>query len=253
MTGNPAQRESDLQTPGSHQPAWLKAGCHNFAYNILVKDIPSKAAALATEAFATAREWKWAPDAVRGGPWVKPTLTSKDVTELTASSKCNSIQQLLDLGIAKESGHLGVHLRGVSLTLADARPRNTERSRQLLPIPPPRILAAITKKRTSGPSGKSGKSGKSGEKSKHLSGNAKRQLRGLTYKTDAFAKAKWGTNPKAARAKHWKSYAPMRSVKKRSCSGGARICCFINYILHKTLADVFSDWGRAENRFFFSG
>ena len=147
MTGNPAQRESDLQTPGSHQPAWLKAGCHNFAYNILVKDIPSKAAALATEAFATAREWKWAPDAVRGGPWVKPTLTSKDVTELTASSKCNSIPQLLDLGIAKESGHLGVHLRGVSLTLADTRPRNTERSRQRLPIPPPRILAAITKKK----------------------------------------------------------------------------------------------------------
>ena len=66
MTGNPVQRESDLQTRGTHQPSWLKAGCNNFTYKILIENIPSKAAALAAEAFATAREWGCAQDSVRG-------------------------------------------------------------------------------------------------------------------------------------------------------------------------------------------
>ena len=131
--------------------------------------------------------------------------------ELRAASKCISLQQLLNLPMATDSGHLGVHLRGVSLTLADTRPRNATPTRQRLPIPSPRILAAVTKKRKSGPSGKSGKSGK---RKQEPSGNAKRQQRGLEYATDEFARAKWGKRPKAARAKHWKAYAPMRSVKK---------------------------------------
>ena len=120
MTGNPEQREADLQRKGDRQPAWLKAGCEQFRYTIIVDEIPSKAAALATEALMTAHEWRRAPDATRGGPWVRPTLSAGDVLELQAASNCKSLQDLLDSAFAKKSGHLGVHLRGISLTSAVA-------------------------------------------------------------------------------------------------------------------------------------
>ena len=126
MTGNPEQREADLQTKGDHQPAWLKAGCKQFQYNVLVDKIPSKAAALATEALMTAHEWRRAPDATRGGPWVRPKLSAGDISELRASSSCKSLQELLDSSFAKESGHLGVHLRGISLTSAVATSRPSQ-------------------------------------------------------------------------------------------------------------------------------
>ena len=72
MTGNRSQRELDLQTVGDRQPAWLKAGCDKFQHAILVDSIPSRAAALATEALMTAREWRKASDAVRG--WEKKII-----------------------------------------------------------------------------------------------------------------------------------------------------------------------------------
>ena len=219
MTGNATQRESDLQRNDGRQPAWLKAGCKQFQYQILVGDIPSKAAALATEALNTAYIWKSAPDNTRGGPWVKPQLSKRDVLELDAASKCKSLEDLLGLSFAKETGHLGTHLRGVSLTSAETVPAATQpsaavRRRGAAPLPSPGVLAAIKRKRAPGKtSGKSGKSGKS------LSGNKKRARQGLHYGTQSFERAKWGKQPAAARKKHCETYAAMKtSVKRRPSS-----------------------------------
>ena len=46
-TRNPEAREDELQNSGSRQPAWLKAGCRDFSYTILVPDCGTKQAALA--------------------------------------------------------------------------------------------------------------------------------------------------------------------------------------------------------------
>ena len=37
MTGNPAQREGQLQTRGPRQPAWLKTGCLDFHFELLAQ------------------------------------------------------------------------------------------------------------------------------------------------------------------------------------------------------------------------
>ena len=91
-TRNPEGREDELQNPGSRQPAWLKAGCRNFSYKILVPDCRSKQAALATEALVTAHSWRRQPRATRGGPWVLPTLPGADAEELQAVAACKNFQ-----------------------------------------------------------------------------------------------------------------------------------------------------------------
>ena len=92
-TRNPKGREEELQDPDStRQPAWLKAGCQDFSYKILVPDCRSKEAALATEALATAHSWRHQPLATRGGPWVLPTLPAADTRELQAAAACKNFE-----------------------------------------------------------------------------------------------------------------------------------------------------------------
>ena len=116
-----------------------------------------ESAALAAEAMITAQEWRKAPDATRGGPWVRPSLSGRDVLELQAASACKSLTELLGIPCASESGHLGVHLRGVSLVSADSASRNAQTVKQRgMLLPSPKVLSAVKRRRTSGESGKSG-------------------------------------------------------------------------------------------------
>ena len=110
MCGDVWNRERNLQREGDQQPVWLRAGCDRFTFEVVSDRIPSKAAALAVEAFTAAHQWRRFPLRTRGGLWVRPTLTAGDLAELHAS-RCVTLQQLLGLSAAKGLGSLGDHLR----------------------------------------------------------------------------------------------------------------------------------------------
>ena len=210
MTGNAMQRECALQQCGPHQPAWLRAGCLNFKYEILAENVQTKAAALATEALLAAHLWKSAPDQTRGGPWVLPTLSQTSVAELKAVSKCSALRDLLALPEAQGNGPLGVHLRGLSWTSTASSgssatsASSASSSKKPLPIPSRKDQSAVVRKKR--------------RLKKLLSGHEQRKQQGLRYGTAAFRAAKWGKKPTEARAKHWQTYKPMRPmriIKKR--------------------------------------
>ena len=200
MTGDAVRRERSLQQAGCYQPAWLKAGCQRFEFEVVADNIPTKAAALATEALLAAHQWRRSRLAVRGGPWVRPSLSAADLAELKSASACKTLEELLELPAAKGSGHLGEHLRNLVFTAARLSARASPA--QPLPVPSRRDLEAVrrTKKKSSG---------------KSLSGNQKRRNAGLVYGFDDFERAKWGARPGEARARHWQTFKPMRTVAKK--------------------------------------
>ena len=203
MTGDAEQRERSLQQCGPHQPAWLKAGCLDFEYEVVVAKVPSKAAALATEALIAAHEWTRNPLQARGGPWVKPTLTAGDLAELRAVSRCITLQQLLGLPAANGVGSLGEHLRDISFGTSRSASGATQVAlrRGSLPKPPRADLKKVRKEK---------------KRTKSASGHQKRLKAGLSYGSNAFASAKWGQQPTQARAQHWQTFKPMRTrLRKR--------------------------------------
>ena len=224
MSGDSLNRERDLQTAGPRQPAWLKAGHSDFSFEVVLDNIQSKAAALATEALVTAHQWRQTPLVTRGGPWVRPSLSAADVLEIEKAARCDNLRDLLALPEAKGSGHLGAHLADLSFTSASsssaqapvggqargqrgrgASGKGRGRGFRSLRLPSQKDLGAVRKTRKSG--------------GKSLSGHKKRQQAGLEYGSAAFRQAKWGKRPDEARSRHWKTYKPMRKIMKKKPAG----------------------------------
>jgi hypothetical protein len=193
---DPSKREMSLQQPGGeYQPTWLSIGCSNFELKVTHRNIETRAAALAVEAFAAAKKWKSFPRQTRGGAWLRPTLSDDDLLELPAAAKCESLQQLFSLLERFPDGSLAKHLNGLAF-----KPASGKRPRGKLT---PSVLAAVVRKRQSGRSTRSGRVG-----------HAARLSNGLKYGDEGFETAKWGSNPAQARRDHWQNYVSNRVKKK---------------------------------------
>ena len=192
MTGDAARRERSLQQAGPHQPAWLKAGCQRFEFDIVVGNIPTKAAALATEALLAAHQWRRTRLHARGGPWIKPSLSALDLAELREASRCKTLGELLELPAAKGAGSLGKHLRDLSFETSQSIPGPSQTALRSgsLPKPPLADLKKVRKEK---------------KRAKSASGHQKRLKAGLSYGSTAFSLAKWGKQPEQARAEHWQT------------------------------------------------
>jgi len=202
-------REEELQTPGERQPVWLKAGCSDFHFVVLMRDIPTKHAALVVEALMAAHRWKRHPHTARGGPWSRRTLSEQDEIELKMVAKCTTVRQVLEVAEgARPRGSLSVHLKDLSFSTSPAatlslRPKRAGGVSQcplrLLPCPrpPAAALLRVSKKRASGKSKKSG-----------VSGHIWRGGRKLKFGDLKFTKAKWGSEGLEAKRRHqrdWKA------------------------------------------------
>lgn len=108
LTANTETRLAALERPGLFQPAWCKAGF--FSLRVLVGDVPSKSAGLALEALHAARAITAAPSTTRGGPWVLPSLTSKDHKEYRAAAACSTLKALREVAGRLGPGSLASHL-----------------------------------------------------------------------------------------------------------------------------------------------
>lgn len=99
-------------------PAWMKAAGKTavFKYEILEDGIPSKCAALAAEALWAARRIWRHPDLVRGGPWVKPTLTPDMLSEICTVAACKAFMTLSSLADANPAGLLHKHLQDLAFS-----------------------------------------------------------------------------------------------------------------------------------------
>lgn len=199
-------RESTLQIPGPKQPAFLKAGCRDFQYRVLVPNIIGKGAALATEALMAAHQWSKDPNSSRGGPWSRPFLTKKDVAELKAVAGCSTLLQLLKLPEAVGGGRLSQHLQDikytaeVSIFMPSSSSKGASPVARRGPLPGPRLplatLRRVIKKRASGRS---------------CCGHDWRQKKGLQYlakgvASQPFVSSKWGAKGLAAKRQHQRRY-----------------------------------------------
>jgi hypothetical protein len=211
-TLDPTQRELDLQKGGPKQPAWLRAGCQNFLFRILMADAPTKYAALALEALLTARRWRGNAQ-TRGGPWCRPTLSQCDLQELDTVSRCSSLEELFSVAKQFTRGSLHKHLCDLkykpppSKRLPLGAGVFTFRSLQVLEKTfSDAVLAGVTQKRKSGRSTRSGRSG--------VCGHIARKRKKLKYGSLSFAEAQWGSQPAVAKSLHKKSYTARLRAKK---------------------------------------
>jgi hypothetical protein len=214
-TQNVWKRESELQF-GPRQPAWLQAGTGHFHFHVLKAGLPSRGAALATEALLTARRFKAAPYVTRGGPWLLPCLPSPDLRELEAVGLCIDIKGVFDVVDKFPDGSLHQHLKNLSFSQGAASTPTAASKRKLGQCAPAALASSLSKKgmtkvQYKRPSGRSRQSGrgprKSGRKTAQLSGCQNRKKRtGLKKGTAAWEKAKWGKDPAGAKSDAWKRW-----------------------------------------------
>ena len=217
-TANPLAREFELQAKGPRLPAYLKAGTEQFKFRLLVEGLPSKQAALATEALLTARRYQ-SSFQTRGGPWCRPTLSQRDEAELRAVSECRTLEELFTLAAGYSSGSLHDHMKDLKYrppaqSHASASASCEPLSRRVLafrsPEPlkatlTPAVLAAVKPLRASGRSTRGGRG--------TVNGHTARTRKGLKYGDDGFAQAKWGKRPDEAKKDAWKKFSQKRRAK----------------------------------------
>jgi hypothetical protein len=189
-TPNVQKRELELQF-GPRQPGWLQAGTGHFHFHVLKAGLPSRGAALATEALLTARRFKSAPYVTRGGPWLLPRLLSADLRELEAVGLCINLHDVFEVEHEFPDGSLHQHLKNLSFSQSAASTPLAASKRKLSKCAPAVLASSLSKqqmtkvrhKRASGASGRSGRSGSSGRpgqsgRGPRKSGKKKTQLSG---------------------------------------------------------------------------
>ena len=85
-------------------------------YDVIEKDIGSRAEARAAEALYAARMIAKDPQTARGGPWVKPTLTAKMMKEVHQAAVVRTWLSLEAVAAATPGGLLFKHLRDLDFT-----------------------------------------------------------------------------------------------------------------------------------------
>jgi predicted GIY-YIG superfamily endonuclease len=204
LTTDLASRQRTLLS--SKRPVWMKAGCAKLKIWVLVQNIQTRGAALAVEALMTARRWKSTRFAVRGGPWVRPTLSAKDEQELESVARCKSVRDVL-LAAASGSGKLSLHLKGLTFSAAESArssgrqpslPRTSLCPQRCLPCPRPSAssMARVVKRRASGKSG--------------CCGHVWREQSGIRYGTARHTRAKWGKQGLRAKRCHQETWRRSR-------------------------------------------
>ena len=92
-------------------PAWMKPRGGDFQLAVVERDLPSKEAALASEALHAARAIAAQPGQARGGPWVRPTLPAGALAEARAASAVRVGASLARVAGEFQGGLLWKHLK----------------------------------------------------------------------------------------------------------------------------------------------
>jgi len=118
-------------------PTWMKCRAPSCEpkWAVLEKDVPSKHLAWALEAFHASRAIAADPHAVRGGPWLRPTLPEGEEQKIRAIAKM-PLAAMLKYGESRQSELLFKHLRGLSFGPADDAPSGAAIARGVFVIKP---------------------------------------------------------------------------------------------------------------------
>ena len=206
VTANPALREMTLQKPGPFQPAWAKAGCHNFKFKLVVSGIYEKVPALMMEALLAAKDVQAHPHTARGGPWCKVSLSAKDRAEVEALAACGTVEEATKVIDEIPHGSLATHLGDVKFVgkeaNGDAQPA-TPSCQGVPDVLPTALLKKLVKHSQL-------------VVRRRPSGHAVREQMGLQYGDDCFAAAKWGSHPAEAHSRHDQAWRLKRPAAAKS-------------------------------------
>lgn len=239
-SGFPLRRKRQLQQKGGEfQPAYLKAGCEDFDFQIIADGITNKGTAMAVEALQAALHWKTFPN-TRGGPWLRPTLLDSELTELRSAARCETLADLFHVASDYPDGKLNAHLRnldykptsccqaakgqkqtsqasssgvkpkhaasasGVKLKRAVAKPRDAPclepKPAAVKPRGVPRDWRYVVVKR----------------KGAKWSGHKQRLSLSLNYGDSKYTKHKWGNKPVETQNKHQRTYRAKRATSGKT-------------------------------------
>lgn len=227
-TGFRDRRRRQLQQKGGEfQPAYLKAGCDDFVFQIISDGMTSKGVARAVEALKTAQHWKTCRN-TRGGPWLRPTLLDTELTELRAAARCETLADLFNVASNYPSGKLNAHLRNldykdqgspsVSSGLIKAVLKRTSQassSSVVLKQPsqaPPRFVKprpAAAKPRGVPSDWRYVVVKRKGAK---WSGHTQRLSLGVHYGGNKYAQHKWGKNRRETQNKHQRTHRAKKAA-----------------------------------------
>jgi hypothetical protein len=194
--------------------------------------IATKAEALAHEALLAAKEIMADPQRVRGGPWLRETLTRDEQFELRLVSNCSSISQFEGLlSVLGEGSKLGEHLGDVTFGSTKKKlpdPANNAKARGQAQLGATKSKSKMEAKK---PKAKAKASAKAKAAAKPRStepvirrrrsgtpssehGHDYRVKKGWGGDDEEFKKHKFGEKgPQAARHDWWENFKPKRTMK----------------------------------------
>lgn len=158
---------------------------------VLADGISTKAMALMLEAFFSAKTISANPQAARGGPWARPTLSEAQLGHCQAMGKL-SLRQFSLACRDSRSRALRAHLDDLCYGSSVGAPRGCEIYKGIF----------VARRRRSGRSGRSGKSGRSGRSGKcgYLGRQARIKAGTLKQGSKEHVRLHRGKCPRARRA-----------------------------------------------------
>ena len=180
-------------------PAWMKPRGGELKLTVLERDLPTKEAALASEAIHAARAISRRPHQARGGPYVKPTLPLGALEEVNAVASVRSFVRLSQIAADNVGGLLWKHLKDVRFVEDAAAPMG----------------ATVAKKRKSGQSGSTGYKSRTSQVQRHILKIGSKEHKILHRGIDVGARRKAESDKRPKRTGQCREPAKMQQRLKK--------------------------------------